>query len=92
MEYQDAAGNAASALREICDEAKRRWPVEDIAMSHRSARLKAGDINLVVAVSAAHRREGFAACRYVIDQFKKRLPTRKTETYTDGSSVVQDAG
>ena len=92
VEYQDLSGNAASVLRDISDEAKRRWPVEGIAISHRSAKLEVGDINLVVAVSSAHRREGFAACRYVIDQFKRRLPTRKIETYTDGGTVVQDPG
>jgi molybdopterin synthase catalytic subunit len=54
---------------------------ENIAVSHRIGKLAVGDINLVVAVASAHRAEGFAACQYVIDQFKQRLPTRKTETY-----------
>jgi molybdopterin synthase catalytic subunit len=54
--------------------------------------LKVGDINLVVAVAAGHRGEGFAACRYIIDRFKQRLPTAKTETYTDGSAVVAEPG
>ena len=49
-----------------------------------------GDINLVVAVAAAHREAGFAACRYVVDQFKHRMPTRKQETYRDGSVYVED--
>jgi molybdopterin synthase catalytic subunit len=48
--------------------------------------LKVGDINLVIAVAAAHRGEGFQACQYGVDQFKKRLPTVKLETYTDGST------
>jgi molybdopterin synthase catalytic subunit len=42
-----------------------------------------------VAVSSAHRKEGFAACQYVIDQFKERLPTHKIETYQDGSTFTQ---
>ena len=83
VEYVDSDGNAAQRLQQIADEVKRRWQVEDVAISHRVGKLKVGDINLVVAMGAAHRREGFAACRYVIDQFKKRLPTKKTETYQD---------
>ena len=44
-----------------------------------------GDINLVVAIASAHRKEGFAACQHVIDRFKEKLPTDKRETYLDGS-------
>ena len=91
VEYVDSDGNAAQRLQQIADEVKRRWPVHDIAISHRIGKLKVGDINLVVAVGAAHRREGFAACRYVIDQFKKRLPTTKTETYVDSGKSVDQA-
>ena len=86
--YEDAKGDAAKRLREIADEARQRWQIENIAISHRIGELKVGDINLVVAVTSAHRREGFAACRYIINQFKQRLPTRKVETYRDGSILV----
>jgi molybdopterin synthase catalytic subunit len=78
-------------LQEITDEAKRRWQVENIAISHRTDKLMVGEINLIVAVASAHRSEGFAACQYVIDQFKRRLPTSKTETYKDGTLGVEEA-
>jgi molybdopterin synthase catalytic subunit len=81
VEYRDSKENAVSLLEKIADEAKRRWQVENIAISHRTGRLRIGEINLVVAVSSAHRREAFAACRFVINLFKQRLPTKKTEIY-----------
>lgn len=83
VEYQDPDGSAAGTLQEIADDAKSRWPVEDVAISHRTGKLQVGEINLVVAVASAHRGEGFAACQYIIDNFKARLPTQKTETYQD---------
>ena len=86
VEYQDLKGNAESTLQEIVKEARHRWQIENIAISHRIGKLRVGEINLVVAVASAHRREGFAACQYAIDQFKQRLPTRKMEAY-QGSSV-----
>jgi molybdopterin synthase catalytic subunit len=49
-----------------------------------------GDINLVIAIASAHREEGLAACRYAVDLFKERLPTRKKETYQDGSTLTED--
>ncbi len=81
VEYQDSEGKAETMLQEIAGEAKRRWQVENIAISHRTGKLMVGEVNLVVAVASAHRSEGFAACQYVIDQFKERMPTRKTEKY-----------
>jgi molybdopterin synthase catalytic subunit len=62
--------------------------VENVAICHRIGKLKVGDINLVVAIAAAHRGEGFAACQYAIDRFKEVMPTKKKETYTDGSFRV----
>jgi molybdopterin synthase catalytic subunit len=88
VEYRDAEGKGAAALREIAAEAKRKWPVENIAITHRTGTLAVGEINLVIAVASAHRQEGFAACRYIIDRFKQRLPTRKKETYRDGSAKL----
>ena len=89
VEYQDSKGNAESTLQEIAKEARHRWQIENIAISHRIGKLRVGEINLVVAVASAHRSEGFAACQYAIDQFKQRLPTRKMEAYQDGSVRVE---
>jgi molybdopterin synthase catalytic subunit len=85
VEYEDAGGTAEGELQQIANETRQKWQLENIAVSHRIGRLKVGDVNLVVAVASAHRKEGFAACQYVIDRFKQKLPTRKRETYEDGS-------
>ena len=91
VEYRDRDGKAIEGLRKIVDEAKQKWQVENIAFTHRIGKLKVGDINLVVAVAAGHRGEGFAACQYIIDRFKESLPTHKIETYTDGSTLDSDS-
>ena len=85
VEYEDAEGKAEDRLREIASQIKQKWPVNNVAIYHRVGKLKVGDINLVVAIAAAHREEGFAACQYAIDQFKQERPTSKRETYKDGS-------
>jgi molybdopterin synthase catalytic subunit len=85
VEYEDTDGKAEDRLREIAGEIKRKWAVENVAIHHRVGKLGVGDINLVVAIAAAHRTEGFAASQYVIDRFKEQLPTAKKETYLDGS-------
>jgi molybdopterin synthase catalytic subunit len=85
VEYTDADGTAKAELQEIVDKAKGKWPINDMAFVHRIGKLKVGDNNVVVAVSVAHRQEGFDACQYAIDQFKEKLPTRKKETYLDST-------
>ena len=90
VEYEDVGGTAQARLQQIVNEAKKKWQLENLAIAHRVGKLKVGDINLVVAVASAHREDGFAACQYVIDQFKQNLPTQKRETYQDGSIWVED--
>jgi len=85
VEYVDVEGTAEGELRQIASETRQKWQLDNLAISHRIGKLKVGDVNLVVAIASAHRKEGFAACQYVIDRFKQKLPTRKKETYEDGS-------
>jgi molybdopterin synthase catalytic subunit len=86
VEYRDPSEEAKAQLQKIADEAKQQWPIVNMAISHRIGKLSVGEINLVIAVAAAHRHEGFNACQYAVDQFKQKLPTRKKETYQDGSA------
>lgn len=87
VEYKDRGG-AKERLRQIAEEIKKRWPVNKIAICHRVGRLQVGEVNFLIAVAAAHRREAFAACRYGVDRFKELLPTQKIEAYTDGRTSV----
>jgi molybdopterin synthase catalytic subunit len=88
VEYQDRDGKALENLRALEAEVKQKWQLENVAFTHRIGKLKVGDINLVIAVAAGHRGEGFSACQYIIDHFKQSIPTHKIETYADGSVKV----
>ncbi len=90
VEYSDADGTAGAKLQGIVDAIKDKWPINDMAFVHRIGKLKVGDNNVVVSISAAHRQEGFAACQYAIDQFKEELPTHKKETYLDGTCLESE--
>lgn len=89
VEYRDD-GAAARQLQEIADDIMGRFPVEGVAIHHRIGVLNVGDINLVVAVAAAHRGEGLTATAYAVDRFKEKLPTAKRETYSDGGVYTQE--
>jgi len=53
---------------------------------HRVGHLAVGDIAVWVGVIAVHRDEAFRACRFIIDEVKRRVPIWKKEHYGDGSS------
>lgn len=73
----------------IVVEAEKKWPVR-VALVHRIGDLVVGDIAVAVASASAHREEAFAACRWIIDQVKSRVPIWKRETYADGTVAWVD--
>ena len=76
---------AAGIVREVADEIAAREGIIAVAVSHRIGLLGVGDVALAAAVSAAHRREAFAACSDLVDEVKRRLPVWKRQVFDDGS-------
>jgi len=74
---------------EIVAEATARWPVR-VALQHRLGDLTIGDVAVAVAVAGGHRDEAFAACRYVIEELKRRVPIWKREIFADGTEEWVD--
>jgi len=50
--------------------------------------LKPGELAVVIAAAAPHRREAFRACEYAIDRIKADAPIWKKECYEDGEVWV----
>jgi adenylyltransferase/sulfurtransferase len=72
--------------RRIIEEARQRFGLKSASCIHRTGLLEIGGLAVWVGVSAAHRGEAFAACRYIIDEVKHRVPVWKQEFYEDGDS------
>lgn len=84
LEYE-AHPDAARRLREVAEKVASDHDVIALAAEHRVGPLQVGDAAVVVAVSAAHRAEAFAACRALIDTLKHEVPIWKREGFADGS-------
>lgn len=84
LEYEAYSGMAENEMRTIGEEAAQRWDIKRIAVAHRIGHVPIGEASVVIAVSAAHRDEAFQACRYMIDELKKRVPIWKKEIYEGG--------
>lgn len=61
-------------------------PLYRVAALHRVGDLAIGDTAVVVAASAAHREEAFAACRRLIDDIKAQVPIWKHQSFADGDA------
>jgi len=85
LEYSAYAPMAEAECAAIVAEAEGRWPVR-IAVRHRLGVLEVGDAAVAVAAAGAHRAEAFDACRYVIEELKRRVPIWKREQYLDGQA------
>ncbi len=76
---------AEQVLREVAEEVAADPAVIAIAISHRIGKLSIGDVALVGAVSAAHRKQAFEACARLVDEAKARLPIWKRQVFADGT-------
>jgi adenylyltransferase/sulfurtransferase len=86
LEYESFESLAVKEGERIVAEAVAKFGVTRAACVHRVGSLAIGDLAVWVGVSSAHRGEAFAACRYIIDEVKHRVPIWKKEHYTDGDS------
>lgn len=86
LEYEVYAPLAITEGEKIIVEAHARYPILRADCLHREGLLEIGECAVWVGVCSAHRDEAFAACRYIIDEVKVRLPIWKKEHYVDGHS------
>lgn len=86
LDYEAYATLAEREGERIIAEAKARFDVIDARCVHRVGTLTIGDLAVWVGVSAAHRGAAFDACRYIIDETKRRVPIWKREHYREGDA------
>jgi adenylyltransferase/sulfurtransferase len=86
LEYEAFEALAIKEGSRIVQQAIEKFGVSRAACVHRVGDLAVGELAVWVGVSAAHRQEAFAACRYIIDEVKHRVPIWKKEHYEDGDS------
>ena len=86
LAYEAFSPLAVKEGERILAEARDRFAIARIACTHRTGTLAIGEVAVWVGVAAAHRGAAFDACRYVIDELKRRVPIWKKEFYADGES------
>lgn len=90
IEYSAYDAMAEAEIGRMLAEARDRWPEARVALRHRLGMIPAGEASIGIAAAAPHREEAFAACRYVIEAVKQRLPIWKKEVRVDGTTTWVD--
>lgn len=88
MELEHYPGMTEKSIQAIVEQAAERWPILGATVIHRIGELQPADQIVLVAVSAAHRGEAFAACEFIMDYLKTRAPFWKKELTPSGGRWV----
>jgi molybdopterin synthase catalytic subunit/molybdopterin converting factor small subunit len=86
LDYEAHTAMAEKELRRVLEEIHAADPSTRLCAIHRVGELRVTDLAIVVAASAPHRAEAFAACRAAIEQIKQRVPVWKKEWSPEGSA------
>lgn len=87
LDYSAYVEMAEREMAAIVTEATKTDDGVDVAAVHRVGSLAIGDVAVVIAAAHAHRAAAFDACRYVIEEIKRRVPIWKAERYADGTDA-----
>ena len=81
IEYEADIDASERELSNIAKEILTKWEIQDIALYRRVGKLNLGDVILIAAVGAPHRKEAFEACDYAVECMRSMKSVRKKEIF-----------
>jgi molybdopterin synthase catalytic subunit len=88
MEIEHYPGMTEAALRKMAETAIERFSLGDALVIHRYGRLVPGEMIMMVATAARHRKDAFEAAEFLMDYLKSRAPFWKREITKNGAEWV----
>ena len=85
--YENMAKKELSKIRE---NAVKKWNLIDCLIINRYGKLIVNDKIVLVESFSEHRKDSFNSNKYIMDYLKKNVPFWKKETYSKGSSWVEN--
>ncbi|TDR18370.1 molybdenum cofactor biosynthesis protein MoaE [Marinicella litoralis] len=86
LHYEAHEKLAVQVGNAIMQDAMNKFDINLAYCCHRVGRLAIGDMAIWVGVSSDHRKAAFAACEYILNQTKAKVPIWKNEFYQNGES------
>ncbi len=85
LDYEAYEEMALAQMRELAARARSEYGVRAVLVVHRLGRIEVGETSVLIAVGSAHRKEAYAASRWLIDTLKTTVPIWKKEYFEDGA-------
>jgi molybdopterin synthase catalytic subunit len=89
MTLEHYSGMTERHLRQIVEQAQRRWSFLEALVIHRVGELRPDDPIVLVAVWSTHRAAAFDACRFIMEALKSQAPFWKKEILLNGQRWVE---
>ena len=89
LELEAYPGFTELQIGVFADAAVARFSLDDVTIIHRYGLIPTGEAIVMVLTAAAHRREAFEACDYLMDYLKSRAPFWKRESGLDGPVWIE---
>ena len=89
LELEAYPGFTEAEIGKIAEAAKAALRLHDCLVVHRTGEIAPGEAIVFVATAAAHRREAFEACDYLMDYLKSRAPVLEEGARPDGARWVE---
>lgn len=86
LSYEAFRPMAESELRDLLLSASQTYTLTAGVIVHRIGEVAVGEASIAVAVSSAHRRNGFEAVAWIMDEVKQCVPIWKQERFDDGTT------
>ena len=77
IDYEAHEEMARHQFRLIFKAIEQRWPVDSVRLVHRLGLVPVNEPSLWGEVIAPHRAEAFAACQFLIEEMKQKVPIWK---------------
>jgi len=91
IEYSAYPEMADKEAEEIIRTVKTMFSdVRDVLILHSTGVVRAGEVSLIIKVTAGHRNEAVKACSVTLELIKERLPVWKKEFFDDQSSAWKE--
>ncbi|HIC97551.1 MAG TPA: molybdenum cofactor biosynthesis protein MoaE [Aquificaceae bacterium] len=86
IHYEAYPEMALKEMKKIREETLKEFGVKEVFIHHRLGVVPVGEPSFLVVVFGGHREESFKACRYAVDETKRRAPIWKKEVFGSGKS------
>ena len=77
IDYDAHREMAEHQLKRIAEQAAERFGLKLVIIHHRIGFIAVGEPSLFLRVASPHRRQGFQASQWIVDELKKKVPIWK---------------